>query len=121
MTGYFTSYTLALLCGYLMFPVTGIAHNFVHMKNSLFKYLYLVTGFTPKEWEIMHCLSHHEYTNTLLDYELQAFEPIVYFVKAMPQNTILKLLIAEVVYFVTIPFNIVLKLVIVPLVKGSRA
>ena len=103
-----------------MFPVTGIAHNFVHMKNSLFKYFYLVTGFTPKEWEIMHCLSHHQYTNTLLDYQLQAFEPIVYFIKVMPLNSIARLLIAQLVYLVTIPLNILLKLIIVPLVKRNK-
>jgi hypothetical protein len=38
----------------------------------------------------MHCLSHHEYTNTLLDYELQAYEPLAYFIRVMPKNTLLK-------------------------------
>lgn len=48
LTGYYQSYVLALICGYLIFPVVGVAHNFVHMKNNPFKYLYLVTGFSPK-------------------------------------------------------------------------
>jgi len=48
LTGYYQSYLMALICGYLIIPVTGVAHNFVHMKNSWFKYFYLVTGFTPK-------------------------------------------------------------------------
>jgi hypothetical protein len=50
MTGIYSSYLLAFICGYLILGVTGVAHNFVHMRPSIFKYLYLVTGFTPKEW-----------------------------------------------------------------------
>jgi hypothetical protein len=42
------SYILAMICGYMMLGVTGIAHNFIHMKPHPFKYFYLVTGFTPK-------------------------------------------------------------------------
>lgn len=48
MTGIYQSYYLAILCGYLIIPAVGVAHNFVHMKPSVFKYLYNLTGFTPK-------------------------------------------------------------------------
>jgi hypothetical protein len=65
----------------------------------------------------MHCISHHEYTNTLLDYELQAYEPLAYFLRIMPENTILKVILIEIAYVITIPLNIVLKLLIVPLAK----
>ena len=65
----------------------------------------------------MHCISHHEYSNTLLDYELQAFEPLGYFIRIMPENTLIKLILVEIAYMITIPLNISLKLLIVPLVK----
>ena len=42
------SYALLVLGGYMMIPVVGIAHNFVHLKPSAFKYMYLVVGFSPK-------------------------------------------------------------------------
>lgn len=65
----------------------------------------------------MHCISHHEYTNTLLDYELQAYEPLAYFLRIMPENTILKVILIEIAYVITIPLNIALKLLIVPIAK----
>jgi len=37
---------MAAISGILLFPMVGIGHNFVHMKNHPFKYFYLMTGFT---------------------------------------------------------------------------
>ena len=34
----------------------------------------------------MHCVSHHLYPNTELDYEIAAFEPIGYYLRSMPEN-----------------------------------
>jgi hypothetical protein len=49
----------------------------------------LLTGFTHVEWEEMHCLSHHSYSNTLLDYEIQGLEPFVYYLRVHPKNTVI--------------------------------
>ena len=86
LTGYLNSYILALLTGFFTLVLNGVAHNFVHKKPNLYRHLYLLSGFTAKEWEIMHCISHHIYTNTLLDYELGGFEPLMYYHRCLPKN-----------------------------------
>ena len=68
LTGYYQSLILAVLCGFFIYPIVGVAHNFVHMKNHPFRFLWLFTGFTHREWQQMHCISHHSYANTLIDY-----------------------------------------------------
>ena len=61
---YYQSLVLSLLCAPLMMGVVGIGHNFVHHKEGPFRYFLLLTGFTHREWQIMHCISHHVYPNT---------------------------------------------------------
>lgn len=68
LTGLYQSTLLAALCGALIYPLAGVAHNFLHMKNHPFRFLWLLSGFTHKEWQQMHCLSHHSYANTLIDF-----------------------------------------------------
>jgi fatty acid desaturase len=68
----------------------------------------------------MHCLSHHSYPNTLLDYEIQALEPVVYYLRILPKNTILKGVIKEAIFPLTTLLNIVLKLIIVPLQRFKQ-
>lgn len=63
----------------------------------------------------MHCLSHHSYPNTLLDYEIQALEPLVFYLRLLPKNTILKGVIKEIFFPVATLINILMKIVIVPL------
>jgi hypothetical protein len=63
----------------------------------------------------MHCLSHHSYPNTLLDYEIQALEPLIYYLRVLPKNTILKGVVKELFFPLTTLVNILMKIVIVPL------
>lgn len=63
----------------------------------------------------MHCLSHHSYANTLLDYEIQALEPLVFYLRLLPMNTILKGIIKEIFLPITTLINILMKIFIVPL------
>lgn len=72
LTGYYESYLLAIVTGFITLSLNGVAHNFVHKKPNMIKHFYLLSGFVAREWEIMHCLSHHIYTNTFLDYEFAA-------------------------------------------------
>lgn len=44
----FQSYLLSVLCGLSIFPLLGVGHNFLHMKHHPFRYLWLMTGFTPR-------------------------------------------------------------------------
>jgi len=59
---------LAMISGALIYPIFGVAHNFIHMKNHPFRFLWSFTGFSHQEWQKGHCISHHVYANTLLDY-----------------------------------------------------
>ena len=68
LTGYLHSFFMAVVSGLLIFPILGVAHNFLHMRDHPFRFLWLLTGFTHKEWQQMHCISHHSYANTLIDY-----------------------------------------------------
>lgn len=46
LMGIYESSLLAVVCGALIYPIVGVAHNFVHMKNHPFRFLWLTTGFT---------------------------------------------------------------------------
>ena len=65
----------------------------------------------------MHCLSHHIYPNTELDYEIAAFEPLGYYLRTLPENTLIKVIIVEIALIFIQPINMLLKLVIYPLRK----
>lgn len=88
LTIWLHSYLLALVCTPLLLGVLGVAHNFIHHKESAFRYFFFPTGFTHREWQIMHCISHHLYPNTELDYEAAAFEPITFYLRSLPENSI---------------------------------
>jgi phosphoglycerol transferase MdoB-like AlkP superfamily enzyme len=50
LSGVLHSYLFAILCGLSMYPIMGVAHNFIHMRWHPFRYLWLLTGFTHQEW-----------------------------------------------------------------------
>jgi len=50
MSAIYQSYSLGILCGILVYALVGVGHNFIHMKNNFYKYLFLMTGYSPKEW-----------------------------------------------------------------------
>lgn len=111
------TYAFAAIAAYLMISMIGIGHNFVHHKSNYFKYFFVITGFTHNEWQVMHCLSHHLYPNTEIDYEAAALEPIAYFLRNKPQN---KIYTEPVIIFLLLfvqPLNLILKLLVVPALK----
>lgn len=64
----------------------------------------------------MHCLSHHIYPNTELDYEAAALEPIAYFLRTKPENKIYtEPLLIFTLTFVQ-PLNMIIKLFLVPII-----
>lgn len=65
----------------------------------------------------MHCLSHHIYTNTLLDYELAAFEPIVFYHKCKPKNSKISKWLLKLAFILIVPVNLLFKLVLNPVFK----
>jgi hypothetical protein len=78
------TYVFAAVTAFMLISMIGVGHNFVHHRSNLFKYFFVASGFTHNEWQIMHCLSHHMYPNTELDYEAAALEPIAYFLRISP-------------------------------------
>lgn len=120
MTGYFQSFLMAVICGLSIYPILGVAHNFLHMKDHPFRFLWLFTGFTHQEWQQMHCLSHHSYANTLIDYEIQAIEPVIYYLKVSPKNKAINWIFKEITLMMLTPFNILLKLLVKPLRLGAQ-
>ena len=111
------TYLYAAISAYLMIGMIGVGHNFVHHKENLFKYFFIVTGFTHNEWQVMHCLSHHIYPNTLLDYEAAALEPVAYFLRISPQNKFYTEPLLILLLIFVQPLNLILKLFIVPVIK----
>ena len=65
----------------------------------------------------MHCISHHIYTNTELDFELQILEPFVFYYQISPKNNILSWIFLQILQTFGIPINIITKLIIVPLTQ----
>lgn len=100
-----------------MISMIGIGHNFVHHKSNYFKYFFVITGFTHNEWQVMHCLSHHLYPNTEIDYEAAALEPIAYFLRNKPENKIYTEPVLVFLLLFVQPLNLILKLLVVPALK----
>lgn len=54
--------------------ITG--HNYFHRKDN-FRMTYFNLGFMSyREWRVSHALSHHLYTNSLVDMEVMWLEPM---------------------------------------------
>ncbi|RVE51824.1 hypothetical protein evm_003444 [Chilo suppressalis] len=56
---------------------TVASHNYIHKKSNWRMYLFNLSLWSYSDFRISHVLSHHLYTNTLMDLEISAFEPIV--------------------------------------------
>lgn len=74
---HFQSYLLAFLTG-VIYTWTGIAgHNFFHQKDNYRMYYFNLLFMSYRDWRITHAISHHVFPNSLLDYELIQYEPIL--------------------------------------------
>ena len=69
------SYKLAMLAGAILMMNINCAHNFYHQRDSWRMYCWDLGLLSSYEWRITHALSHHGFTNSLLDFELSDFEP----------------------------------------------
>jgi fatty acid desaturase len=57
----------------------GIGHNFMHQKDSFRRHYQDISGFSSAEFRMHHAISHHAYTNTVLDAEINQFLPDISF------------------------------------------
>ncbi|CAH0605493.1 unnamed protein product [Chrysodeixis includens] len=68
---YIASFNLAFL--------TVACHNFTHRKTNWRMYWFNLSMWSYRDFRVSHVLSHHLYTNTLLDLEISSLEPFLYF------------------------------------------
>ena len=89
---------MAAITGFLCLSMIGVGHNYGHQKPSLFRYCSDLTLFGSYQWRTSHSLSHHTYTNLELDIEIQAFEPIIYYLSNRPKNQIINVLLGHILF-----------------------
>jgi len=53
----------------------GIGHNFMHQRTNFRRHYLNLSGFCSAEFRMHHALSHHPYTNTVLDAEMNSLLP----------------------------------------------
>lgn len=70
---------------YILYVMIGVGHNYCH-RNSRWRYALDLTGYPHHLWRVTHCLSHHTYTNMMIDLEITAFMPFIYFLSCQPAN-----------------------------------
>lgn len=78
------NFKLGVLAGVILNFLVVTAHNFFHMKDNFRMYYFDLSFLASRQWRISHALSHHLYTNSLLDLELTLLEPLLQWV---PCNT----------------------------------
>ena len=75
LTGWTGSAWMSVFAGLFLSLNMICAHNFFHQKNSWRMNLFDLGLLSSTEWRVTHALSHHLYTNSILDFELSDFEP----------------------------------------------
>lgn len=64
------------LCGVLMSFLVISGHSYFHRRDNFRMFYFNLTFMDIKEWRISHALSHHAFTNSLIDIELLVLEPL---------------------------------------------
>ncbi|XP_046618259.1 cytochrome b5-related protein-like [Neodiprion virginianus] len=70
------SWITIVASGILLTWTLNAGHNYMHQRDNYRMWYMDLSPMSSKEWRIFHALSHHLYTNTLLDLEIIMFEPI---------------------------------------------
>lgn len=83
------SYTLAVFAGIALTPVVVCAHNYFHQRDNWRMYYFDLSPYSSYEWRVTHALSHHLYTNTANDIEIENLEPFFEFLPK-PDKTFFK-------------------------------
>ncbi|KAL0832747.1 hypothetical protein ABMA28_000922 [Loxostege sticticalis] len=67
----FASVNLALL--------TVACHNYIHRRTNWRMYLFNMSMWSYRDFRVSHVISHHLYTNTLMDLEISSLEPVLFY------------------------------------------
>ncbi|XP_028158528.1 cytochrome b5-related protein-like [Ostrinia furnacalis] len=54
------------------------SHSYIHKKTNWRMYIFNLGLWCYRDFRVSHALSHHLYTNTLMDLEISSFEPFVF-------------------------------------------
>ena len=77
-----------MLAGIILHILYGVGHIFIHIgTNEPLKYVHDITLSSSYHWIVSHCISHHHFPNTLIDYELSALEPFEYIIRSRKSNS----------------------------------
>jgi cytochrome b involved in lipid metabolism len=79
------------------------AHNFFHKKDNWRMYTFDLTMTSSYEWRISHAYSHHNFANTIMDYEIQAFEPLVMYLPFASKNRVLYKISSMMSFLIVVP------------------
>ena len=74
-----TSIKFVVALGMLNGLFIGVGHNFLHQKDSLRRHYMDLCGYSSADFRMHHLFSHHPYTNTILDAELNQWLPEISF------------------------------------------
>ena len=66
----------AMATGVLNGLFVGIGHNFLHQANNFRRLYQDLSGFSSPRFRMHHALSHHPYTNTVMDAEINALSTL---------------------------------------------
>lgn len=67
---------LAIVAALFMTWVVIAAHNYFHRRDNFRMRYFNISFMNYRDWRVSHALSHHLYTNSLVDMELVWLEPL---------------------------------------------
>ncbi len=70
-------WVLTLLAGIDLGLLGICAHNYFHMKDNWRMFSFDLAMVSSNEWRVTHAYSHHNFPNSVMDFEIQAFEPML--------------------------------------------
>ncbi|CAG9854815.1 unnamed protein product [Phyllotreta striolata] len=73
------NYVLAVIAGVILGLLTVAGHNYIHRKSSFRMFYFQFSLLQVRDWRVSHVLSHHLYTNTVIDLEICMVEPFLNF------------------------------------------
>lgn len=109
--------------GCLLSCVAISAHNFFHQKDNWRMYSFDLTLNSSHEWRISHVYSHHAFANTMMDYEIAAFEPFCNFLDYTAKTTAIGRLSTFLFTILVFPIGMhatAIKRVVLALLGGPR-
>ncbi|XP_072939665.1 cytochrome b5-related protein-like [Epargyreus clarus] len=76
---YIAAYLFYIISSVALCVLTVACHNYIHRRTNWRMYLFNLSMWSYRDFRVSHVLSHHLYTNTLMDLELSGLEPILVF------------------------------------------